>query len=197
MKDFSDSIYKYLYSSLGLQTVGLVVGVLLVALHLVALVKPEETKAWLKKLPRSQSVGTWVLTLAFVWAEVVATSMDLGEFSRMRYLAQGALPVMYLSLLFYTNEYLGARSVGILALLVACPILEAAHLLPPQSRLLLPALAYVWVLLGLFWVGMPFTMRDQIDWVTKTAGRFKIATLSGIGYGVLLIVCAIVFWKGF
>lgn len=194
MKEISDSIYKAIYTGLSLQAAGIIVGAFLILIHLVPMLKPAATKEWLVKLPRSQNVGTWVLTIAFIWALIVATSMDLGEFARMRYLAQFALPAMYLSLLFYTNEYLGARSVGILVLLAACPILEAAFQQPPQTRVLLSALAFVWILLALFWVGMPFTMRDQISWVTKSDGRFKLATFAGLGYGVLILICAVTFW---
>lgn len=194
MKELSQSIYDFLYTGHHLQAAGLLLGGLLVVLHLIALLKPDATKTWLNKLPRNQNVGTWVLAVAFVWTMVVATSMDLGEFAKVRYLAQFAVPAMFLSLLFFTNDYLGARSLGILAILAACPLLEAAFLQPPPSRLLLSGLCYVYVILGLFWIGMPHTLRDQISWATKTPARFKMATLSGLAYGVVLVACAVTLW---
>jgi hypothetical protein len=120
--------------------------------------------------------------------------MDLGEFAKMRSYAQMALPVMYLSLMFFTNDYLGARATGILAILAACPLLNAGALHPLDSHILLSLLCYVWILFGLFWIGMPFTMRDQVAWLNKGEGRFKIACFAGIGYGVVLLVCALAFW---
>lgn len=194
MKELSTSIYNFLYNGLSLQAAGLIVGLVLVALHLLALLKPEPVKAWLVKLPRSQSAGTWLLAGGFLLAMVVATSMDLGEFARMRYVAQIAIPAMFLSLLFYTNEYLGSRSLGILAILAACPILNAAFQQPPPSRLLLSALCYAYLGLGLFWIGMPHTLRDQIGWITKSPARFKMVALSGLAYGVVLVACALTLW---
>ena len=194
MKELSDSIYNFLYSGISLRTMGLVVGVVLLLLHVLALLKPEATRSFLQKLPRNQSVGTWVLTVAFILGVVVATSMDLGDFARVRYIAQLALPFMFLSLLFYANDYLGARSIGILLLLAACPILNSAFLQPPASRILLSGIAYVWIILSLFWVGMPFTMRDQISWVTKNPARLRLAALAGAAYGVVLVGCAVAFW---
>ena len=196
MKEISDSIYRILYNGLSLQTAGLIVGLVLIAVHLVALLKASPTKEWLQKLPRNQSIGTWVLAVAFIFAMIVATSMDLGEFSRMRWLAQFAVPAMFLSLLFYTNEYLGARSLGILVILIACPVLAAAFLKSPPSRVLLSGLCYVYILLGLFWIGMPHTLRDQIGWVTKTDGRFKMVALSGLAFGVVILACALTLWGG-
>ena len=196
MKEISDSIYRILYNGLSLQTAGLIVGLVLIAVHLVALLKASPTKEWLQKLPRNQSIGTWVLAVAFILAMIVATSMDLGEFSRMRWLAQFAVPAMFLSLLFYTNEYLGARSLGILVILIVCPVLLAAFLKSPPSRVLLSGLCYVYILLGLFWIGMPHTLRDQIGWVTKTDGRFKMVALSGLAFGVVILACALTLWGG-
>ena len=194
MKELSDQIYNFIYAGLSLRTVGLCVGVVMLALHVWALMSPAGAKEFLRKLPRNQTVGTWFLTAAFILGVMVATSMDLGDFARMRYVAQLAMPLMFLALLFYCNEYLGARSIGIFLLLAACPILNAAFLQPPASRILLSGIAYVWIILGLFWVGMPFTMRDQISWLTKSSGRQQLAALAGAAYGLVLIGCAIAFW---
>ncbi len=194
MNELSKSIYHLLYEGLSLRTMGLLVGAFMLLLHLVALLKPAATEAFLQKLPRSQNVGTWVLTLAFLLGLVAATSMDLGDFARLRYVAQIALPIMFLSLLFYANDYLGARSIGIFILLAACPILNAAFLQPPASRVLLSGITYVWILLALFWIGMPFTMRDQIAWLTKSPARLRLATLAGIAYGAVLMGCAGMCW---
>ena len=194
MKELSDQIYQFIYQGISLRTMGLLVGGIVLLLHLWALIKPEATKEFLKKLPRNQSVGTWVLTVAFILGVVVATSMDLGDFARLRYIAQIALPVMFLCLLFYCNDYLGARSLGIFLLLAACPILNAAFLQPPATRVLLSGITYVWILLALFWVGMPFTMRDQIAWITQSPARQKLAALAGMVYGAALLICAVAFW---
>lgn len=194
MKELSDSIYKSLYLECSLKTAGWVLGIALILIHLVPLLRAQATKAWLMKLPRDQGVGTIFLTIAFILAMVVATSMKLGEFNRLRSVAQIAIPIMYISLLFYTNEYLGARSLGILTLLVACPLLDAAFLEQPLSRLLIPILCYAWILLALFWVGMPHTLRNQIAWLTKSDGRFKTAAMVGVAYGVAMLGCAIAFW---
>ena len=52
-------------------------------------------------------------------------------------------------------------------------------------------LAYVWLTLGLFWVGMPYLLRDQIHWITKNRARFLALTLAGLVYGLVVLVCAV------
>ena len=78
-----------------------------------------------------------------------------------------------------------------LALLAAEPVLSAAFLRPEIARLLLVILAYVWLTLGLFWVGMPYILRDQIHWITRTGSRFRALTLAGLVYGFVVLICAV------
>jgi hypothetical protein len=195
MKELCQKIYGPLYESLTLQTAGLLVGLLLLLTHVAALLKEPVLRAKLKELPRSQNVGTILLTIAFVWGYIVATCIDLGDFERLRWLAQFSCPVIYVAMLFWVNDYLGARSLGILLLLAACPPLDAAWL-KADSRWVLNLICYVWLTLGMFWVGMPYTLRDQIAWVLKSPGRYKALAIAGIAYGAVLIVMSFTAWKG-
>ena len=47
----------------------------------------------------------------------------------------------------------------------------------------LPALI---ALFGMFWVGMPYTLRNQITWITATETRWRAAAFAGLAYGALL-----------
>lgn len=197
MKELSDGIYTWLYKGLSLQAVGIAVGVLLLVVHVLALLKAPLAMDRLKTVPRSQNIGTVFLTIDFVWAWIVASSMELGDFEKLRWLAQFSVPVIYVAMLFWVNDYLGARSIGIFLLLAACPVLDAAFLKEPSSRVLVSLISYVWIILGLFWIGMPYTMRDQINWATRTIGRYKGLAVAGAVYGLALLVTAFAFYKGF
>lgn len=197
MQELSDGIYHWLYQGgLSLRSVGLIVGMLLLLGHVFALLRQDKILPWLSTIPRSQNIGTLFLTISFLWAWMVATSMDLGEFEQARWLAQFALPVFFVGMLFVANDYLGARSLGMFLLLAACPVLDAAFLKQPQSRLLLSTLAYGWIIVGLFWVGMPFTMRNQIAWLQARPSRYRVVCLAGIVYGVLVLAAALLFYGG-
>jgi len=137
---------------LSLHTVGLIVGLLLLASHLIALVRPEQTKGWLLKLPRSRPLGIGLLAIDAVWTFWLVSNMDLGEFSQFRTWLQIGVPIVFVLTLFFIDEYLAVRALGIMALLAAEPILSACFLRPETARLLLVILAYVWLTIGLFWV---------------------------------------------
>jgi hypothetical protein len=95
----------------------------------------------------------------------------------------------------YVEEFLAARAMGMLALLAAEPLLEAAFMRHEISRLLLVVLAYVWIINGLFWVGMPWIMRDQIAWLTAKMRRYQTAAWAGVFYSSAVILCAVFFWN--
>jgi hypothetical protein len=56
-----------------------------------------------------------------------------------------------------------------------------------MTRLFLVALVYVWIVFAMFWVGTPYTLRDQITWVTGGEKRWRAAAFAGLAYGALLI----------
>lgn len=81
--------------------------------------------------------------------------------------------------------------------MIAAPLLEAAFLEDPTSRLLIPIFAYALLTKSLFWVGMPYLFRDAVTWVTATNARWKMASFAGLAYGIATLICAFAFWRGY
>ena len=94
----------------------------------------------------------------------------------------------------FVDEFLAVRALGILALLAASPLLDAAFLQPPMSRLLVVLVAYGWIVAGMFWVAQPHLLRDQIAWVGRNAARWTLAAGAGVVYGLLLLFCALAWY---
>ncbi|MFV0336904.1 MAG: hypothetical protein ACK5LK_01495 [Chthoniobacterales bacterium] len=180
---------------IGLFSTGLIVGLLLLASHGLALLRPEATKSFLKKFPRNSFVGTLLLAIAAIWAFFLLGTMDLGEFARHRSTMQIATIVIALLTWFFVDEFLAVRSLGMLLLLAAELLLCSAFLEATPWRLLLVILAYAWIILGLFWVGMPYTLRNQITWITSSAIRLRLASLGGLAYGAALILASLIFFR--
>lgn len=183
-----------IYTFLNLKLAGLLVGLAVLLGHLVAWFRRDSVRAWLLAFPRSRVMGVGVTVAAALWTFLLVTEMDLGEFTAYRTIFQVLVPVAAILSVLYVDEFLAVRAMGMLLLLLAEPVLEAAFLHPEKSRLLLVVLAYAWVILGLFWVGMPYLMRDQIQWITKTEGRWSLAVALGTVYGLAILVCAFAFY---
>ena len=181
--------------SLKLETALYLVGLILIAAHALALFQPKAAQDWLRALPRSKGLGFVLLTVAAGWFFWLVWTMDLGEFSNWRQRVLVATPIAWWLAWKYVDEFLAARALGMLVLLGAEPLLEAAFLRPEMARLFLVTLVYLWVAFALFWVGMPYTLRDQIAWVTGGEKRWRAAACAGLAYGALLLVLPLTFGR--
>lgn len=176
--------------SISLHTAGLIAGLLLVLLSLAALFTP--ARNFLPQFPRSWFAGSLLLTIDLVWSIWLLATMEMGEFSGFRRPLLIILPVGFFLVLRFVDEFLAVRALGILCLLAAEPLLDAAFLRPETSRLLIAVLAYLMIVAGLVWVTMPYLLRDQIQWSTKSDGRWRFLSGFGFAYGALILVCAFV-----
>ncbi|MDD5199756.1 MAG: hypothetical protein PHC88_08125 [Terrimicrobiaceae bacterium] len=177
-----------------LQFMGLAVGALLILFHAFAIAAPGVVMPFLRAFPRSQTLGTALLLTGTIWAFWLVVTMDLGEFARLRGPMLLAVPIGAALTWKFVDEFLAVRALGILALLAADCLLDAAFLRPEVSRLVLVVLAYAWIFAGLFLVGMPYILRDLIAWLLGTTTRYRQAAIAGILYGVILVICAAALW---
>lgn len=192
-----EDLYLFLYhlapeGGLPMKWVGVFLGFALLATHLRALRMPTETQAFLRAFPRNYPWGIILLTISFLWSLLVIQYMDMGEFFSLRRWFLLILPAGFFGVVFFVREFLAVRALGCLLLLAAGPVLSSAFLQPQTSRLLLPILAYAWIIGGMFLVGMPYLMRDWVAWATSKPDRWKWLTLSGIAYGGILLLVALI-----
>jgi len=177
--------------SLSLETALLLVGVVLIAAHTFALLRRENVQAGLRAFPRSSGWGLLLIVIVGAWSWMLIKTIDLGEFSNWRSRLLIIIPVAAFLTWRYVDEFLAVRALGMLGLLTAEPLLEAAWMRPEMVKLLLVSLVYVWITLALFWIGMPYTLRDQIAWVQRSTARWRNASLFGIAYGAALVISAL------
>ena len=197
----------HLYERLPLFGTGIALGIWLVAVHAFMLAKPEAAQGFLKKFPRNQALGQILLAIGLLWFWLlVATpgkgilhslSMDLGEFNGAKKILRFAVPLSIVAVGFAIKEFLAVRALGLLGLMVAAPLFDAAFLKDPDSRLLIPIFTLGLVIASLYWVGMPYLFRDAVTWATATRTRWQGLCAAGLAYGIAVLACAFLFWKGY
>ncbi|HME89099.1 MAG TPA: hypothetical protein VKE30_07820 [Chthoniobacterales bacterium] len=175
---------------LSLQTGGFVAGIALILLSLPGLVKPGPVQDWLKRFPRSGSAGIVLLTLILLWSFWLLATMEMGEFASFRRPLLIVLPIGYVLVLRFVEEFLAVRALGILCLLAAEPLLEAAFFRYETSRLFVTVFAYLLIVAGLFWVTMPYLLRDQINWSAYSNARWRALHGIAAAYGLTILACA-------
>ncbi len=195
------------YENLSLFTVGLVLGLWLIGCHALMLAKPAATQRFLKRFPRDTISGQILLGIGLAWfwlliapegyGKLSALAMDLGEFNGAKRFLRYLVPAAMILVTISVRDFLAVRALGVVGLMVASPLLEAAFLEDPGSRLLLPIFAYALLTASMFWVGMPYLFRDAVTWITATPKRWTWASLAGMAYGLTTVVCAFAFWRGY
>ena len=188
-------------------TTGLVLAIWLIGIHALMLAKPAKVQDFLKKFPRHQVMGQVLLGLGLGWfwlliaptglGKLSSLAMDLGEFNSAKGLLQLLVPVSLVLVCISVRDFLAVRALGLLGLMAAAPLLGAAFLKDPESRLLVPIFAYAMLTASLFCVGMPYLFRDAVTWVTANQKRWTLVSVAGLAYGIATMVCAFAFWRGY
>lgn len=198
---------RHPYELISLFAVGIVLGVSLILTHIVMLVKADLIKGLLVKFPRNLLAGQILLGLGLAWfwlliapeglGKLSALRLDIGEFNNIKPLLRIAVPIALVLVSISIRDFLAVRALGLLGLMAAAPLLHSAFLKDPTSRLLIPLYAYGMLTASMFWVGMPYLFRDLVTWVTAKSVRWQLMCAAGLIYGVLVLVCALAFWKNY
>ncbi len=176
---------------LSLQAAGIIAGAFLLLVGAAGLLKPEFMRNFALRFPRSRAFGGALLTVDLIWSFWLLATMEMGEFSSFRKPLLIALPIGYFLTLRFVDELLAVRALGILCLLAAEPLLEAAFFRYETSRLLVTVFAYLLIVAGLFWVTMPYLLRDQLQWSTRSAGRCRVLHGLLVLYGAAILAFAV------
>jgi len=174
---------------LSLHTAGIIAGAFLVLIGLHGLLRPDFAGV-AQRFPRSHVAGVVLLTICLVWTFWLLATIQMGEFSAFRRPLLIGLPIGYGLAMRFVDEFLAVRALGILCLLAAEPLLDAAFLRYESSRLLVTAFAYVLIVAGLFWVAIPYVLRDQINWSAGSVFRWRCLHVVALIYGAVVLAFA-------
>src|SRR5438093_7987061 len=176
---------------LSLQTAGMIAGAFLILMSLPGLFKPDLANV-AQRFPRSHVAGIVLLTISLLWTFWLLATIEMGEFAAFRRPLLIALPIGYVLALRFVDEFLAVRALGILCLLAVEPLLDAAFLRDETSRLLVTVFAYVLIVTGLFWVAIPYGLRNQINWSTRSVFRWRFLHVIVLIYGCVILTFAFI-----
>lgn len=179
--------FKMIYSvSLSVAALGL--GLLLAASGVSLLKAPDKTAEFLRALPRSPGWGNALFLAGVAWFFTLMATIDLMEYTPQRALFLWIIVLGSGLVLVFAREFLAVRGLGILFLLAAQVLLDAAFLRDDSARLLVTLTAYLGITVACFWVGAPYTLRDQIAWITASPKRLRAVGWATSSFGVVLML---------
>lgn len=194
------------YELLPMNIAGYALAAWLIIFHLWMLIKKEQAKAFLVKFPRNIPLGSVLLGIGMLWFWLLIIpgmegnplgylSMYLGEFEAAKKYLLIAVPVAAYLMIVFVQEFIAVRALGLLCLMAAAPLLYSCFGDWPTGKHLLPIYAYGMLISGLFMVGMPFLLRDVINWVVKEDARWISCALAGLLYGAAVLFFAMTSWS--
>jgi hypothetical protein len=136
-------------------------------------------------------LGVVLMAVATLWFAYLLSSIDLMEYTPHRakfvfvVLALGTLTIIYV------REFLTARALGALLLLLTQVLLDSAFPRNETSRLVITTTAYVYAIGGMFLVGMPYLLRDGLAYAFASEKRAKAFAAGGALFGLALILLAL------
>ena len=198
---------RHPYEQIPLFTAGILLAIWLIGIHALMLAKPSQVQGYLKRFPRDPIAGQIILALGMAWfwllvapdglGKLSALQMDMGEFNKAKPLLRVLVPAAVVAVAMSVRDFLAVRALGLFSLMLAAPLLEAAFLKDPITRLLIPIFTYAMITASLFMVGTPYLFRDAVTWVSASRTRWNACALIGLAYGIATLVCAFLFWRGY
>ncbi len=187
-----------------LSVAGYILGTVLLLVHLYALVKRQQVQTFLLASPRNHLLAQILLAGGLFWFFLLVAPEGLGvlsrfrvglaEFEGIRWLLQLACPVFLVLMVTQVKNLLFPRALGIFGLMVAAPLLSAAFLQEPVTRLLIPIWCYIVIFLSILWIGKPYLYRDMVNKICSKPAWWTPLCLGGMAYGAAILLCAILWW---
>lgn len=165
-----------------------IVGLACIALGVSALMKKAEQR-WVG-LCRCKTPAYVLTTFVLFWSTVWLYIMPLEFVDALRPYLPFLFVIATVLICIFCKELLMCRAIGGLFVLLPTPLLSASAWHPSLWRYVMVVFAYVMIIEGMFIVGMPWTLRNQIFWLFRNKLRVKVLAYSFIVLGLLFICLA-------
>jgi len=136
-------------------------------------------------LPRHRLAGTLLGALCLIWAAVHANAMLEGDLARFRIIVKALVPVVVV-LAYFHLDYLLARALGGLLLLLVNHVLQAGFAAQVPWRPVFSTVCYIVGIAGMFLVAVPWRLRDGIG-LSADSAKWRLALCLGSGIAALVI----------
>jgi uncharacterized protein YjeT (DUF2065 family) len=123
--------------------------------------------------------------------------MDLGEFNKVKTYLMIGVPLFCIGMIIYVREFLFVRGLGLCLLMASAPLLYASDFEEAPLQFLMPAVCYLMIIKGLYFVGMPYLFRDWVNWVTASDTRWRGLALGGLALGLVFMTLGLTAWRGY
>lgn len=174
--------------NLTLSNLAVVLGALMALINLYGVLKPASFSAAARKFPRSVALGVLLTLGATAWFIYNLSIENISDFENLKPYLYVLFGGVGLGTCLYVQDYLGARGLAVMILLVAKLMVDTARWADTPWRLVVTAWAYALVIAGIWFTITPHRLRDVIEWGTRTETRTRFLSVLRCGFGLFVLV---------
>jgi hypothetical protein len=152
------------------------------------------TKIW-RAIPRSVWPGRLLSALCILWAGLWLCIMPLGPLSAIRDLLWLLIPIAIASVCLFTPDLLTCRAIGGLFVLLPTPMLSSAAWHPSPFRYVVILYAYTMVVAGMYYIALPWLLRDHINWSLAKPARSRTIAAAAIALGLFITALSLTVFR--
>jgi hypothetical protein len=152
------------------------------------LAKPAGLAAAAQKFPRNLPVGIFLMLLGTAWFVWNVNVEPIADFSVFKPYMIAAFIGIGVGSCIYVQDFLAVRGLAVVMLLLGKLMVDTGrpHLGDSPFVLVIQAIAYAYVVFGIWFTITPWRLRDFINWATATEARTRL--LSGVRLAVALFI---------
>ena len=178
-----------------LSTLSILLGAAVCALSAYGLMRPGAFGAAAKRFPRHIPAGVALMILATAWFLYNLSLESISDFATFKTGFYVLFAAVGLGTCLFVQDFLGARGLAVVFLLLGKLMVDTARLEPTQWRWVISGWAYVLVIAGMWWTISPWRLRDQIAWFHATEGRTRAVSALKLAFGLLVLALGLSVFK--
>lgn len=183
-----------MYRDLPLRWVTIAVAMLLATVWIGGALAPEKFRRALLKFPRNVPLGIALMTAGAAWCVAIVWQANPVPLLAPKFVAYALIGFLLVGCIVWKLDYLAVRALSLLLLLVAKVMLDAAFMVETPAKLLVPTLAYVWIVAAMWWAMTPWRCRNAIEWAAASDARIRAVSGAHLAIAVALAVFALAFY---
>jgi hypothetical protein len=178
-----------------LSTLAVIIGLLVALPQLYALLKPSEAAAALRKFPRSESWGFFLMGLGTIWFLYNLNNESISDFAAYKGLMLFGFGAIGVLTCIFVRDFLAVRGLAVVLLLLGKLMLDTARWHDSEWRVLIAAWAYIWIVAGMWFTISPWRLRDLIQWSTASETRLRMVSALRLGLGLLVVILGLTVFR--
>lgn len=140
---------------------------------------------------RSKKAAVVTFGLGGLWFLYQLSQLGEADFGQIKGLLIAVFGIAGVLAFFFLDDFLSVRGVCVIVLLAARTFLDGAFMQPPQSRLVLVTLTYVWIVAAIYFGAVPYRLRDAFEYLYENKTRAKTLGWIFFACAALLAVSSI------